>query len=164
MRIWIGYDKYNPFYSYATQMKLWIHSASSGGSEKVYTLSSNGGTFYNTSEEGNTTSDSNVDKVDSETEHSGHRRYDYFDIDTSCFTQSWYLTVQKFEGNTWKGSTNSFQLTTDNANKCYCLEECMFALKTENIKQSIKYRTFLSGEKHPMYGKGYLISGEKHPM
>ena len=55
-------------------------------------------------------------------------------------------------------------IKSDNANKCYCLEECMFALKTENIKQSIKHRTFLSGEKHPMYGKGYLISGEKHPM
>ena len=99
VRIWIGYDTSNSFAKDVDVIKLWIHSTSSGGQENVYTLSGDGGSFNN-----------NVQ---------GGRRYDYFDINESDYTYGWYLTVQRFSGNTWKGSTNSKQLVAANAFQVY---------------------------------------------
>lgn len=120
-RIWIGYDTSNPFYQYADDIKIWTHSTAEGGSEHVYTLSTNGGTFYNTSQSGDNNSTTNFDKADNGTEHKTHRRYDYFDINTSDFTNEWYLTVQKFEGSSWKGQTKKsvIKLSKNNANKVF---------------------------------------------
>lgn len=99
-RIWIGYDTSNPFYDYAdadTGIRLWIHSTSSGGSELVYGTIT--GTYNNAAE--------------------SNRRYDYFDVDLSVYTNQWYMTVQKFQNNGWKGATNPIQLKSDNAFKVY---------------------------------------------
>ena len=99
-RIWIGYDTSNPFYSYAdasTGIRLWIHSTSSGGEEIVYGTIS--GEFDNSAE--------------------SNRRYDYFDVDLSVYTNKWYMTVQKFQGGNWKASTNPIQLQASNAFKVY---------------------------------------------
>lgn len=99
-RIWIGYDTSNPFYSYAddnTGIRLWIHSTSSGGSELVFGTIS--GTFNNSAQ--------------------SNRRYDYFDVDLSVYTNQWYMTVQKFQDGNWKGQTNSIQLTSSNACMVY---------------------------------------------
>lgn len=99
-RIWIGYDSGNPFYSYAdanTGIRLWIHSTSSGGSEKVYGTIS--GTFNNVAE--------------------SNRRYDYFDVDLSVYTSKWYMTVQKFQNGNWKASTDPIQLQASNACQVY---------------------------------------------
>ena len=99
-RIWIGYDTSNPFYSYAdagTGIRLWIHSTESGGTEKVY--GSITGEYDNAAESG--------------------RRYDYFDVDLAHYTNGWYMTVQKFQDNNWKGSTNPIQLSASNAFKVY---------------------------------------------
>lgn len=99
-RIWIGYDLDNPFYSYAdetTGIRLWIHSTDIGGDELVY--GSITGTFNNVSE--------------------SNRRYDYFDVDLSVYTNSWYMTVQKFQGGTWKGQTDPIQLSSSNAMQVY---------------------------------------------
>ena len=99
-RIWIGYDTNNPFYSYAdadTGIRLWIHSTSSGGSENVYGRIT--GTFNNSAE--------------------GNKRYDYFDVDISNYTNQWYMTVQKFQNNAWKGQTNPIQLKASNAFQVY---------------------------------------------
>ena len=100
VRVWIGYDKDNPFYSYAdanTGIRLWIHSTSSGGSEKVY--GTIGGTYNNLAEDS--------------------RRYDYFDVDAVHYTNKWYLTVQKFQDNTWKAQTNPIQFSSENVGKVY---------------------------------------------
>ena len=99
-RIWIGYDTSNPFYSYAdanTGIRLWIHSTSAGGTEKNFTTIT--GTFNNSAESG--------------------RRYDYFDVDLDVYTNGWYMTVQKFQNNSWKGQTNPIQLGSSNAFKVY---------------------------------------------
>ena len=99
-RIWIGYDTGNPFYSYAdanTGIRLWIHSTSSGGSEHVYGTIT--GTFNNSAE--------------------SNRRYDYFDVDISDYTNSWYMTVQKFQDGNWKAQTNPIQLSSSNAGMVY---------------------------------------------
>ncbi len=99
-RIWLGYDSGNPFYSYAdanTGIRLWIHSTSSGGSEHVYGTIT--GTFNNGVE--------------------SNRRYDYFDVDISDYTNGWYMTVQKFQNNAWKASTNPIQLSASNACQVY---------------------------------------------
>ena len=99
-RIWIGYDSGNPFYSYAdanTGIRLWIHATSSGGAEKVYGTIT--GTFNNGAE--------------------SNRRYDYFDVDLSVYTNGWYMTVQKFQNNSWKASTNPIQLSASNACMVY---------------------------------------------
>ena len=99
-RIWIGYDTSNPFYSYAdanTGIRLWIHSTSSGGTEKVYGTIT--GTFNNGAE--------------------SNRRYDFFDVDLAHYTNSWYMTVQKFENNAWKAQTNPIQLSASNAFQVY---------------------------------------------
>lgn len=122
-RVWFGYDKANAFYQYSDDMKLWVHSTKTGGSEKVYSLASVGGTFYNTQETGDNSSDTNFDKEDGGgTAHKTHRRYDYFDIDTSCFTSGWYITLQKFEGSSWKGQTSNtdpIKLSASNAAKVF---------------------------------------------
>ena len=102
VRIWIGYDTSNPFYSYAddnTGIRLWIHSTSSGGSEHVY--GTIGGTYNNIAE--------------------SNRRYDYFDVDISDFTNGWYLTVQKFQNNTWKAAmpASGFKLSSSNVGKIF---------------------------------------------
>ena len=99
-RVWIGYDTNNPFYSYAdanTGIRLWIHSTSEGGDEHVYGTIT--GTFNNVAE--------------------GNKRYDYFDINISDYTNGWYMTVQKFQNNAWKGATNPIQLSASNAFKVY---------------------------------------------
>ena len=99
-RIWIGYDTSNPFYSYAdanTGIRLWIHSTSSGGSEIVYRTIT--GTFNNVAQ--------------------SNRRYDYFDVDLSVYTNSWYMTVQKFQNDNWKAATNPIQLSSSNAFQVY---------------------------------------------
>ena len=99
-RIWIGYDTANPFYSYAdegTGIRLWIHSTSEGGSQLVY--GSITGTFNNNAQNG--------------------RRYDYFDVNISVYTNEWYMTVQKFEGGNWKAQTNPIQLKSSNACQVY---------------------------------------------
>ena len=99
-RIWIGYDTSNPFYSYAdanTGIRLWIHSTSAGGEEHVYGTIS--GEYDNVAE--------------------SNRRYDYFDVDLSDYTNEWYMTVQKFQGGSWKAATNPIQLTSSNAFKVY---------------------------------------------
>lgn len=99
-RIWIGYDTGNPFYSYAddsTGIRLWIHSTSSGGSEKVYGTIT--GTFNNNAQ--------------------SNRRYDYFDVDLSVYTNQWYMTVQKFQDGNWKCQTNPIQLKAANAFQVY---------------------------------------------
>ena len=99
-RIWIGYDTSNPFYSYAdanTGIRLWIHENNSGGDELVYGTIT--GTFDNGAQ--------------------SNRRYDYFDVDLSVYTNSWYMTVQKFQNNTWKAQTNPIQLSSSNACQVY---------------------------------------------
>ncbi len=99
-RIWIGYDTANPFYSYAdanTGIRLWIHSTSSGGSEKVYGTIT--GEFKNSAE--------------------SNRRYDFFDVDLAHYTNQWYMTVQKFQNNAWKAQTNPIQLKAANAFQVY---------------------------------------------
>lgn len=99
-RIWIGYDTSNPFYSYAdagTGIRLWIHSTSSGGSELVYGTIT--GEFDNAAQ--------------------SNRRYDYFDVDLSVYTNQWYMTVQKFQNNNWKAATNPIQLKASNACQVY---------------------------------------------
>ena len=99
-RIWIGYDTSSPFYSYAdenTGIRLWIHSTEIAGSELVYGTIS--GTFNNSAQE--------------------NRRYDYFDVDLSVYTNQWYMTVQKFQDGNWKGQTNPIQLSSSNACKVY---------------------------------------------
>ena len=107
-RIWLGFDTSNPFYSYADPstsdanstglnggLKLWIHSTSSGGSEKKYNLSGN---FTNNAQS---------------------RRYSYCDVDLSVYTNQWYMNVQKFQNGNWKCSTNAVQLKATNACQVY---------------------------------------------
>lgn len=99
-RIWIGYDTGNPFYTYAdasTGIRLWIHSNTDGGDEKVYGTIT--GEFDNQAE--------------------GGRRYDFFDVDLSVYTNEWYMTVQKFQNENWKASTNPIQLKAANAFQVY---------------------------------------------
>lgn len=100
-RVWVGYDTGNPFTSYATEMKLWIHQGETGkgAGEHIYTLSGNGGSFNNGAE--------------------SNRRYDYFDIDETDYTNGWYLSVQKFQDGNWKATTNSIQLSSANAFQVY---------------------------------------------
>ena len=96
-RIWIGYDSSNPFHKDGAAIKLWIHSTESGGSEDVYDGYT--GTFNNGAE--------------------GGRRYDYFDVELSNYTNEWYMTVQRFQGGEWKAQTSSIQLTSSNAFQVY---------------------------------------------
>ena len=48
--------------------------------------------------------------------------------------------------NLWLENKEKYELDkdikSDGKNKCYCLEECMFVTKKENVKQSIKTKNF----------------------
>lgn len=101
-RIWIGYDNERPFYDSAdanTGIRLWIHSTEDGQGGEALVYGTITGTFNNGAE--------------------FNRRYDYFDVDLSVYTNEWYMTVQKFQYNNWKAATNPIQLTATNAFKAY---------------------------------------------
>ena len=45
-------------------------------------------------------------------------------------------------------------IKSDNKNKCYCIEQCIFVTQAENVKQSNKHRdnTKFQGENHYLFG------------
>lgn len=94
-RLWVAYDNDNPMTKDGAVIKLWIHSTESGSSEHVYSLS---GTFNNGAQSG--------------------RRYDFFDIALSDYTNGWYVTIQRFNPNNtseyWGGGA-TLQLSNTNA-------------------------------------------------
>lgn len=46
-------------------------------------------------------------------------------------------------------------IKSDNKNKCYCLEQCMFVTESENNKQMLRHRdnSYMCGENNVWYGK-----------
>jgi len=67
-RVWIGYDTANPFYSYATELKIWTHKNQGNGDAGEHVYSSTDSSIYGTF---NNSAESN-------------RRYDYFDKAIIC--------------------------------------------------------------------------------
>lgn len=68
--------------------------------------------------------------------------------------------------NLWLNNTN-YQLDkdikSDGKNKCYCLEQCIFVINTDNVKQAMKTREYLKGENHPCYGKKRKCASHNKP-
>lgn len=102
-RVWIGYDTKSPFYSYATELKIWTHKNQGNGDAGEHVYSSTDSSIYGTF---NNSAESN-------------RRYDYFDISESDYSNGWYLTVQKFENGAFKAQTNPIKLAATNALQVY---------------------------------------------
>lgn len=114
-RLWVGYDKDNPFFDWYSsddgdkrEIVLWIHKNINDSSqgEKVYKLDLNGGSFWNSSEP-------NYGK------HYGWRRYDFFDIDSICVIENWYMTIQKFQNGAWCYGLPTVRLDSFNINEIF---------------------------------------------
>ena len=110
VRVWVGYNcngssigslMYN---GYGVTTKLWVHQGNgSAGTEQAVIAAT--GTFYNNSENADDTILTNCP-----------RRFDYFDVPISYFSNQYYLNVQRFNADGSYSGNSSGQIRLQNSN------------------------------------------------